>query len=44
MKKITYWEADDGKRFESEDECLTYENRFAKLDKHIAFLIPNTKN
>lgn len=37
MKKIEYWEAEDGERFETEEECFAHENRFAELDKHIAF-------
>ena len=37
MKKVEYWEAEDGERFETEAECIAYENRFAELDKHIVF-------
>lgn len=37
MKKIEFWEADDGTRFNSEEGCLAYENKFAELDKHIIF-------
>lgn len=27
MKKIEYWEADDGERFETKQECYEYEHR-----------------
>lgn len=37
MKKIEYWEAEDGERFESEDACLAYENRFAELSEKVKF-------
>lgn len=30
MKKITYYEAEDGKQFESYDECFRYERNFQK--------------
>jgi hypothetical protein len=37
MKKIEYWEADDGERFETEDACLAHENRFAELSEKVKF-------
>lgn len=41
MKKIEYWEADDGERFETEDACLAHENRFAELSKKVKFFNAN---
>ncbi len=38
MKKIIYYEAEDGERFKTEEECLAHENRFAELDKRIVFM------
>lgn len=28
MRKVEYWEADNGKEFETEEECYEYEHRF----------------
>lgn len=41
MKKIIYYEAEDGERFETEEECCAYENRFAELDKRVIFFDSN---
>ena len=41
MKKIEFWEAEDGERFETEAECLAHENRFAELSEKIKFFNAN---
>lgn len=41
MKKIEFWEAEDGERFETEDACLAYENRFAELSEKVKFFNAN---
>lgn len=41
MKKVEYWEAKDGKRFETEEECLAHENRFAELSEKVKFFDAN---
>ena len=45
MREISFWEADDGTRFEFEDECAEYEWRL-KVKKHenaFYLLTPNHK-
>lgn len=37
MKKIEYWEAEDGKHFDTEAECIEYENRFKELSEKVKF-------
>lgn len=41
VKKIEYWEANDGKRFGSEEACLAYENTFAELLEKVKFFNTN---
>lgn len=41
MKKVEYWEAEDGERFETEAECFAYENKFADLSKKVKFFNKN---
>lgn len=41
MKKVEYWEAEDGERFETEAECIAYENRFAELSEKVKFFNKN---
>lgn len=41
MKKIEYWEAEDGERFETEAECIAYENRFAEFSEKVKFFNAN---
>lgn len=41
MKKIEYWEAEDGERFETEAECLAHENRFSELLERVKFFNAN---
>lgn len=41
MKKIEYWEAEDGERFDTEAECIAYENRFAELPEKVKFFNTN---
>lgn len=38
MKEIKYYIADDGTEFDSEDECLEYENRFSSIMDKIIFI------
>lgn len=38
MKEIKYYIADDGTEFDSEDECLEYENRFSSIVNKIIFI------
>ena len=41
MKKIIYYEAEDGEHFETEEECLAHENRFAELLRGVKFFNAN---
>jgi hypothetical protein len=41
MKKIEYWEAEDGERFETEEECFAHENRFVELSEKVKFFNAN---
>lgn len=43
MKKVEYWEAEDGERFETEAGCIAYENRFDKLSEKVKFFDANYK-
>lgn len=43
MKKVEYWEAEDGARFATEAGCIAYENRFAKLSEQVKFFDANYK-
>lgn len=41
MKKVEYWEAEDGERFETEEECFAHENRFTELSEKVKFFNAN---
>lgn len=41
MKKIEYWEAEDGKHFATEAACIAYESRFSELLGSVKFFNNN---
>ena len=41
MKKVEYWEAEDGKRFATEAACIEYENRFSEFLGSVKFFDKN---
>lgn len=41
MKKVEYWEAEDGERFATEAACIEYENRFDELLGKVKFFDAN---
>lgn len=38
MKKLITWIANDGARFETEEDCIKYENRYKKLEGKVVFI------
>lgn len=38
MEKIITWVADDGTEFETEEECINYENRYKTLEEKVVFI------
>ena len=41
MKKVEYWEAEDGERFETEEECFAHENGIPELSEKVKFFNAN---
>lgn len=38
MKKLITWIADDGTKFETEEDCVKYENRYNALEEKVMFI------
>lgn len=38
MKEIKYYIADDGKEFDTKEECIEYENRYKTLEEKVVFI------